>query len=150
MNIFELIKSFMDEHPDINPEDIVEFKIMTNIKTMEPFFRVSTAKYLFIWYYARENEETSRVYFWLPIKQNYLIETDSDIYNSIHEMMRLGQTTKEIACHTGFTNAKVNKIYREIVTGILSAKGVNLDEDYDEEWIENVKESAKIHKPRRN
>jgi len=132
MNIFELIESFMDEHPDINPEDIVEFKIMTNMKTMEPFFRVSTAKYLFIWYYARENEETSNVYYWLPIKQTYVIETDQNVYDAIHEMMRLGQTTKEIASHTGFTNAKVNKIYREIVTGILSAKGVVLEDD----WLE--------------
>jgi len=102
------------------------------MKTMEPFFRVSTAKYLFIWYYARENEETSNVYYWLPIKQTYVIETDQNVYDAIHEMMRLGQTTKEIASHTGFTNAKVNKIYREIVTGILSAKGVVLEDD----WLE--------------
>lgn len=130
-DIFELINEFMKTHSHIKP---LEFHIIVNRKTKDPFFRVSTEDMLYIWYYEIENTDAFRKgeKYWLSVYSEYKIGTIEALYDSIYEMMKLGQTIPEMADHLGITVSRVGKIYREIVSDILREKGSEYWQDVKE------------------
>jgi hypothetical protein len=133
-DIFELINEFMKTHSHIKP---LEFHMLINSKTKDPFFRVSTKHMVYIWYYDIENQEDYKngKKYWLPVYQEYEIWSVNAIRNAVYEMMLLGQTCPEMANHLGYTVPRVSKIYRELVADILQEKGSEYWQDIKEGWI---------------
>ena len=133
--IFELIEEFMKTHSHIKP---TEFRMMKNRKTGEPFFRVMTEDESFVWYYERDvyDDYMATKLYWCPPMQEYEIWSDEAIEKSVIQMIKLGQTRVEIADHISVSSSKVNRIYRNYVSGILEEKGSEYWQDIKEGYRE--------------
>jgi hypothetical protein len=92
----------------------------------------------FVWYYERDvhDDYMATKLYWCPPIQEYEIWSDEAIEKSVIQMIKLGQTRVEIADHISVSNNKVNRIYRNYVSGILEEKGSDYWQDIKEGYRE--------------